>query len=134
MYFVFFFEVDTNGLREASTSTMSSSSEEDQAPPVVILSGVNGKEVPGLVFGFEVNEQLLNEDVCETFKARYYMPEQYDSRHHDKIVNFIGLGEFYSGHTPKESYTSKICKEILLISRNLRIFQIVIQISDVRYF
>ncbi|XP_049824312.1 uncharacterized protein LOC109604854 isoform X3 [Aethina tumida] len=83
--------VNTNGLREASTSTMSSSSEEDQAPPVVILSGVNGKEVPGLVFGFEVNEQLLNEDVCETFKARYYMPEQYDSRHHDKIVNFIGL-------------------------------------------
>lgn len=38
------------------------SSDPNSPPPVVILSGVS-KEVPsGLVFGFDINEQLLLED------------------------------------------------------------------------
>ncbi|KAJ8954232.1 hypothetical protein NQ318_005828 [Aromia moschata] len=61
-------------------------------PPVVILSGAGNKEVPGLVFGFDVNEQLLNEDICEDFISRYVAPEVFSqsSHNHDKIVNFIG--------------------------------------------
>lgn len=72
-------------------------SEDDEGPPpVVILSGVGNKEVPGLVFGFDVNEQLLNEDICENFISRYIAPEVFthSSHNHDKIVNFIGTGEF----------------------------------------
>jgi hypothetical protein len=66
-------------------------------PPVVILSGFgNSKEVPGLVFGFDINEQLLSEDDksfrCEEFISRYVAPEVYTttSHNHDKIVSFIG--------------------------------------------
>ncbi|EFA05370.2 hypothetical protein TcasGA2_TC015536 [Tribolium castaneum] len=67
-------------------------------PPVVILSGLgNSKEVPGLVFGFDINEQLLSEDnnkdfCCDDFIARYVAPETYTatSHNHDKIVSFIG--------------------------------------------
>ncbi|RZC42440.1 micronuclear linker histone polyprotein-like [Asbolus verrucosus] len=69
----------------------------DVRPPVVILSGFgNSKEVPGLVFGFDINEQLLSEDggdfCCEDFISRYVAPETYTttSHNHDKIVNFIG--------------------------------------------
>ncbi|XP_044260420.1 uncharacterized protein LOC123008604 isoform X2 [Tribolium madens] len=67
-------------------------------PPVVILSGLgNSKEVPGLVFGFDINEQLLSEDnnkefCCDDFISRYVAPETYTtkSHNHDKIVHFIG--------------------------------------------
>jgi hypothetical protein len=71
-------------------------------PPVVILSGFgNSKEVPGLVFGFDINEQLLSEDDksfrCEEFISRYVAPEVYTttSHNHDKIVSFIGAGEWW---------------------------------------
>ncbi|CAH1118421.1 unnamed protein product [Phaedon cochleariae] len=66
---------------------------EDRPPPVVILSGQGSKEATvGLVFGFDVNEQLLKEDICENFVARYVAPPAFDSSalNHDKIVNFIG--------------------------------------------
>ncbi|KAJ8930558.1 hypothetical protein NQ314_016620 [Rhamnusium bicolor] len=68
------------------------SEDEEGPPPVVILSGIGNKEVPGLVFGFDVNEQLLNEDICENFISRYVAPEvfSHSSHNHDKIVNFIG--------------------------------------------
>ncbi|XP_063926642.1 uncharacterized protein LOC135140150 isoform X2 [Zophobas morio] len=69
----------------------------DLRPPVVILSGYgNSKEVPGLVFGFDINEQLLSEDnkdfCCEDFISRYVPPEAYTttSHNHDKIVSYIG--------------------------------------------
>lgn len=70
--------------------------DEERPPPVVILSGLGNKEVPGLVFGFDINEQLLNEDICENFISRYIEPENFknSTHNHDKIVNFIGSGEF----------------------------------------
>lgn len=66
--------------------------EEERPPPVVILSGIGNKEVTGLVFGFDVNEQLLHDDICEDFVARFVAPQGYTqaSHNHDKIVNFIG--------------------------------------------
>lgn len=69
---------------------------DEERPPVVILSGLGNKEVPGLVFGFDINEQLLNEDICENFISRYVEPENFknSTHNHDKIVNFIGSGEF----------------------------------------
>lgn len=65
-------------------------------PPVVILSGLGNKEVQGLVFGFDINEQLLNEDICENFISRYVEPENFKNStpNHEKIVNFIGSGEY----------------------------------------
>lgn len=71
--------------------------DEDRPPPVVILSGIGNKEVPGLVFGFDINEQLLNEDICENFISRYVEPENFknSTHNHDKIVNFIGSGEYH---------------------------------------
>ncbi|KAK9892509.1 hypothetical protein WA026_020497 [Henosepilachna vigintioctopunctata] len=75
--------------------TNTSDSEDSPRPPVVILSGLNSsKEVTtGLVFGFDVNEQLLSEDICENFVERYVSPVSYTdtSHNHDKIVNYIGL-------------------------------------------
>ncbi|KAF5284192.1 hypothetical protein FQR65_LT00192 [Abscondita terminalis] len=59
-------------------------------PAVVILSG-NGKEVSGLTFGFEINEQLLSDDVCDNFTSRFLVPHNFHRHNHDKIVNFIGL-------------------------------------------
>lgn len=38
----------------------------EDPPPVVILSGAYNKEVPDLTFGFDINEQLLNEDLTPT--------------------------------------------------------------------
>lgn len=69
--------------------------DEDRPPPVVILSGLGNKEVPGLVFGFDINEQLLNEDICENFISRYVEPDNFknSTHNHDKIVNFIGTGK-----------------------------------------
>lgn len=69
---------------------------DEARPPVVILSGLGNKEVPGLVFGFDINEQLLNEDICENFISRYVEPDNFNNstHNHDKIVNFIGSGEF----------------------------------------
>lgn len=66
----------------------------DSLPAVVILSGET-KEVSGLVFGFEVNEKLLSDDVCDTFMSRFVVPVKFntDAYNHDKIVNFIGQGE-----------------------------------------
>ncbi|CAH1982488.1 unnamed protein product [Acanthoscelides obtectus] len=67
----------------------------DNRPPVVIMSSgaaSGNKEVPDLVFGFDINEQLLHESACESFVARWVAPETYTfhSHNHDKIVNFIG--------------------------------------------
>lgn len=46
----------------AASSFTSSAPPSDSPPPVVILSGVS-KDVPsGLIFGFDINEQLLLED------------------------------------------------------------------------
>ncbi|KAF5303318.1 hypothetical protein FQA39_LY10057 [Lamprigera yunnana] len=59
-------------------------------PAVVILSG-NGKEVSGLTFGFEINEQLLSDDVCDNFTSRFYVPDIFQKHNHEKIVNFIGI-------------------------------------------
>lgn len=69
---------------------------DEERPPVVILSGLGNKEVSGLVFGFDINEQLLHEDICENFISRYVEPENFknSTHNHDKIVNFIGSGEF----------------------------------------
>lgn len=69
--------------------------DEERPPPVVILSGLGNKEVPGLVFGFDINEQLLNEDICENFISRYVEPDNFknSTHNHDKIVNFIGSGK-----------------------------------------
>ncbi|XP_056638058.1 dentin sialophosphoprotein-like isoform X1 [Diorhabda sublineata] len=75
-----------------SRSRENQEEEEEGLPPVVILSGIGNKEVTGLVFGFDVNEQLLNDDICDNFIARFVPPEGYThtSHNHDKIVNFIG--------------------------------------------
>lgn len=72
--------------------------DEERPPPVVILSGLGNKEVSGLVFGFDINEQLLNEDICENFISRYVEPENFknSTHNHEKIVNFIGSGEYFS--------------------------------------
>lgn len=70
---------------------------DERPPPVVILSGMGkNKEVSGLVFGFDINEQLLSEDICQDFIARFMAPEVYthSSHNHDKIVNFIGSSKF----------------------------------------
>lgn len=71
--------------------------DEERPPPVVILSGLGNKEVPGLVFGFDINEQLLHEDICENFISRYVEPENFknSTHNHEKIVNFIGSGKFH---------------------------------------
>ncbi|XP_072381591.1 uncharacterized protein [Diabrotica undecimpunctata] len=75
-----------------SNSNKGEGGEDERPPPVVILSGIGNKEVTGLVFGFDVNEQLLQDDVCNNFVARFVAPEGYThvSHNHDKIVNFIG--------------------------------------------
>ncbi|KAL3271225.1 hypothetical protein HHI36_021720 [Cryptolaemus montrouzieri] len=76
----------------ASECASSDDSSSDSRPPVVILSGQSNKEVSGLEFGFDVNEQLLSEDICENFVQRFVVPETYSatSHNHDKIVNYIG--------------------------------------------
>lgn len=70
-------------------------SDYSDTPPVVILSGDGNKEVSGLVFGFEINEKLLSDDVCNSFISRFIMPVKYNTSayNHDKIVNFVGQGE-----------------------------------------
>ncbi|XP_018572853.1 uncharacterized protein DDB_G0284459 isoform X2 [Anoplophora glabripennis] len=84
-------EININSVN-CDNSERTISEEDEGPPPVVILSGVGNKEVPGLVFGFDINEQLLNEDICENFISRYIAPEVFSqsSHNHDKIVNFIG--------------------------------------------
>ncbi|KAB0791504.1 hypothetical protein PPYR_03304 [Photinus pyralis] len=72
------------------TSNPCDSDRTNSRPAVVILSD-NGKEVSDLTFGFEVNEQLLSDDVCEYFTTRFHVPEVFHKHNHDKIVNFIGL-------------------------------------------
>lgn len=66
----------------------------DGRPAVVILSGET-KEVSGLVFGFEINEKLLSDDVCDNFMSRFVLPVKLNTTtyNHDKIVSFIGQGE-----------------------------------------
>ncbi|KAJ8979806.1 hypothetical protein NQ317_001296, partial [Molorchus minor] len=86
-------DINSNNVSSnCDSSERTFSDEEEGPPPVVILSGLGNKEVPGLVFGFDVNEQLLNEDICENFISRYVAPETFthSSHNHDKIVNFIG--------------------------------------------
>lgn len=64
-------------------------------PAVVILSGDTGKDVTGITFGFDINEQLLCGDVCSDFISRYIMPDAaIHSKlfNHEKVVNFIGNG------------------------------------------
>lgn len=70
------------------------SNNNNQPPAVVILSGET-KEVSGLVFGFEINEKLLSDDVCDTFMSRFVLPVKYNTNayNHDKIVSFIGQGK-----------------------------------------
>lgn len=82
--------------QETQTPNNDENEEIDRPPPVVILSGSGNKEVSGLVFGFDINEQLLHEDICENFISRYVEPECFknSTHNHDKIVNFIGSGEF----------------------------------------
>lgn len=63
-------------------------------PAVVILSGNGDKEVSGITFGFDINEQLLSDDVCADFLARFVPPKDCDITNGfnlDKIVNFIGI-------------------------------------------
>lgn len=74
----------------------------DVRPPVVILSGFgNSKEVPGLEFGFDINEQLLSEDNDslgpDNVMKRYLAPENYTStsHNHDKIVSFVSGGKLF---------------------------------------
>lgn len=79
-----------------TTTTTTVNNLDVRPPPVVILSGMGkNKEVSGLVFGFDINEQLLSEDICQDFIARYMAPEIYShtSHNHDKIVNFIGTSK-----------------------------------------
>ncbi|CAH0549441.1 unnamed protein product [Brassicogethes aeneus] len=83
-------DAPARGRRDVDAEEGERLGEEEGEPAVVILSGSNNKEVPGLVFGFDINEQLLSEDVCENFVARYAFPKTCDAQH-DKIVNFIGL-------------------------------------------
>lgn len=63
-------------------------------PAVVIMSGDSAKEVPGLVFGFDVNEKLLSDEVFDSFTTRFCAPNKLNTTayNHDKIVNFIGQG------------------------------------------
>lgn len=65
-------------------------------PAVVILSGDASKEVSGITFGFDINEQLLCGDVCSDFVARYFVPESINANYynHEKLVNYIGGGKF----------------------------------------
>ncbi|XP_022902806.2 uncharacterized protein DDB_G0283697-like isoform X1 [Onthophagus taurus] len=61
-------------------------------PAVVMLSGAT-EDVSGITFGFDF-EQLLSNDVCADFMARYVPPRCNDvgkSFNLDKIVNFIGI-------------------------------------------
>lgn len=97
-----------------TTTTTSTNNLDERPPPVVILSGMGkNKEVSGLVFGFDINEQLLSEDICQDFIARYMAPEIYShsSHNHDKIVNFIGT-TWESAINPSngnvEYYTEKL--------------------------
>lgn len=64
-------------------------------PAVVILSGDASKEVSGITFGFDINEQLLCGDVCSDFVARYFVPETINTKfyNHEKLVNYIGGGK-----------------------------------------
>lgn len=83
---------DRTMMGESNSKSRECQEEEEGPPPVVILSGIGNKEVTGLVFGFDVNEQLLQDDICDNFIARFVQPEGYThtSHNHDKIVNFIG--------------------------------------------
>lgn len=60
-------------------------------PAVVIMSG-EGNDVSGLTFGFDINEQLLSDDVCDNFVARFAVPEVELNENHDRIVSFIANG------------------------------------------
>lgn len=64
-------------------------------PAVVILSGDNGKDVTGITFGFDINEQLLLGDVCSDFISRYIVPETIYSKsyEHERMIHFIGNGK-----------------------------------------
>lgn len=80
-----------------------------EMPPVVILTESGNKEVPGLVFGFDINEQLLSEEVCEKFCSRFLMPDVFTttSHNHDKIVNFIGTAWEETWKNQKVQYYSE---------------------------
>lgn len=87
----------------------------ERRPPVIIPVSNRDNEVSGLTFGFEINEQLLAlEPECEndsdivapvcpplavcpadSFTARYLPPVLLNNYNHDKIVTYVGLGEFY---------------------------------------
>lgn len=83
--------------------TTTANSGEPSRPAVVILSGDGNKEVSGLVFGFEINERLLCDDVYNSFVERFAAPSKHNTNayNHDKIVNFIGQGEFREDHRNK---------------------------------
>lgn len=90
-------EAHSRTVNEVDTSVVPGSENCDSdrtssRPAVVILSG-ECKEVSGLTFGFDINEQLLSDDVCENFTSRFFVPNVFQNHNHDKIVNFIGLGK-----------------------------------------
>ncbi|KRT82789.1 hypothetical protein AMK59_3100 [Oryctes borbonicus] len=77
-----------------NSSNNNVNSNNNNRPAVVILSGNGDKEVSGITFGFDINEQLLSDDVCADFLARFVPPEDCDITNGfnlDKIVNFIGV-------------------------------------------
>lgn len=75
-------------------SARTNNNNNNNRPAVVILSGET-KEVSGLVFGFEINEKLLSDDVCDNFMSRFVLPVKLNTStyNHDKIVSFIGQGK-----------------------------------------
>ncbi|GJQ78099.1 hypothetical protein Trydic_g2437 [Trypoxylus dichotomus] len=78
----------------SSNNNVSNNSNNNNRPAVVILSGNGDKEVSGITFGFDINEQLLSDDVCADFLARFVPPKDCDITNGfnlDKIVNFIGV-------------------------------------------
>lgn len=63
-------------------------------PAVVILSGAD-KEVSGLTFGFDINEQLLSGDICSDFVGGFVPPKvDHSSKfNHEQIVDFISASK-----------------------------------------
>lgn len=91
---------DSGGDRTIVNNNNNNNVNDDGNPAVVILSGET-KEVSGLVFGFEINEKLLSDDVYDTFMSRFVLPVKNNTNayNHDKIVSFIQEGNNNS-HLP----------------------------------
>lgn len=84
----------------------------DGRPPAVVILSGETKEVSGLVFGFEINEKLLSDDVCDSFMSRFVLPVKLNTSayNHDKIVSFIGQGNVFNKQKSKMSVlTTFVC-------------------------